>query len=109
MRRIVAWSAQEELVGMRVLATVNRPEEVMRFAPTDSTQPLAWRQIKKPRPCSGNAARRIMERMWPEPEQTEQLLRDARQGDLAAASRLLQRHRQAQLGRAGPERLDPGH
>jgi RNA polymerase sigma-70 factor (ECF subfamily) len=33
--------------------------------------------------------------MWPDTEQTEQLLRDVRQGDQAAASRLLQRHRQA--------------
>lgn len=43
--------------------------------------------------------------MWPEPEQIEQLLRDAREGDLAAASRLLQEHREA-LRRMVQMRLD---
>jgi RNA polymerase sigma-70 factor (ECF subfamily) len=43
--------------------------------------------------------------MWPNPEQTEGLLRDARQGDSAAASLLLQRHRDA-LRRLVHMRLD---
>ena len=43
--------------------------------------------------------------MWPNTEQTEQLLRDARQVDQAAANRLLQRHRDA-LVRMVQMRLD---